>query len=559
MKRNKVKRILSTATAMALTTTTLAGGMTVAASEGTSVPAFEDIEFPDAMPASPTQAEDGYYDYDDMSVHYDLSFETYNYGSTVPDDDPIKAWLEEKYNVTLSFETVASADQETFLSTAFAGGDVPDLITLSSKEMGFTLGGQGLLVDAKDMYPYMPQTQKFVTKTLLQYSTMEDGTIPFVTKYAIQDGDIWNLAIRQDWLDNLGMEMPTTEEELLEYAKACTFNDPDGNGQDDTYFMLGAGGGSGLGMLDGFGTAYGNPNYTVGEDGKLSAPMLNGTRKQTLEFINKLCSEGVLPVDWYSIEWEQAKSYTLNDKIGMVRYPASNLYQEYVTFQGNDASKAANWTFLPSMPFENGKGGAGGNPGVLLAIPKSNVEGDDGKLMRICHILDAMVYGGEAYFQTIQGGGLDVYPDYDGDVREYKEDGRSFCYVSQDHPGFNGTYGTDNLALAPWQNFGYTLKWQDEYAESEEAQPRADAINNSNAALAEMDRWENTGLLYTLPAEIQPNLNEFVSAQEYKFATGERSFDEWDTYVNEWLDQGGRENIKAVAEQLGCELPDGIE
>mgnify|MGYP000118622590 CR=1 FL=1 len=80
------------------------------------------------------------------------------------------------------------------------------------------------------------------------------------------------------------------------------------------------------------------------------------------------------------------------------------------------------------MPFENGKGGAGGNPGVLLAIPKSNVEGDDGKLMRICHILDAMVYGGEAYFQTVQGGGLDVYPDYDGDVREYKEDGRSFCY-----------------------------------------------------------------------------------------------------------------------------------
>lgn len=54
MKRNKVKRILSTATAMALTTTTLAGGMTVSASEGTSVPAFEDIEFPDAMPASPT-------------------------------------------------------------------------------------------------------------------------------------------------------------------------------------------------------------------------------------------------------------------------------------------------------------------------------------------------------------------------------------------------------------------------------------------------------------------------------------------------------------------------
>ncbi|MFQ9394908.1 MAG: hypothetical protein ACLR2E_13775 [Lachnospiraceae bacterium] len=422
------------------------------------------------MPASPTQAEDGYYDYDDMSVHYDLSFETYNYGATVPDDDPIKAWLEEKYNVTLSFETVASADQETFLSTAFAGGDVPDLITLSSKEMGFTLGGQGLLVDAKDMYPYMPQTQKFVTKTLLQYSTMEDGTIPFVTKYAIRTAisGIWQF-VGTGWT-TLAWRC-RLQKKLLEYAKACTFNDPDGNGQDDTYFMLGAGGGSGLGMLDGFGTAYGSPNYTVGEDGKLSAPMLNGTRKQTLEFINKLCSEGVLPVDWYSIEWEQAKSYTLNDKIGMVRYPASNLYQEYVTFRATMHPKLQTGPSFPPCLLKMVKAERSGNPGVLLAIPKSNVEGDDGKLMRICHILDAMVYGGEAYFQTVQGGGLDVYPDYDGDVREYQEDGRSFCYVSQDHPGFNGTYGTDNLALAPWQNFGYTLKWQDEYAESEEAQP----------------------------------------------------------------------------------------
>ena len=51
--------------------------------------------------------------------------------------------------------------------------------------------------------------------------------------------------------------------------------------------MLGAGGGAGFGMLDSFSNAYGNPNYSVGEDGKLSAPMLNGTRKQTLEFINK--------------------------------------------------------------------------------------------------------------------------------------------------------------------------------------------------------------------------------------------------------------------------------
>lgn len=40
--------------------------------------------------------------------------------------------------------------------------------------------------------------------------------------------------VRQDWLDNLDMEMPTTLAEFIEVAKAFTFEDPDQNGKDDT-------------------------------------------------------------------------------------------------------------------------------------------------------------------------------------------------------------------------------------------------------------------------------------------------------------------------------------
>ena len=175
------------------TTAATEGGETTAASgeEGAAtggVPAFEDIVFPESMPENPTLAEEDYYAYDDMSVHYDITMMTYNYGYPLPEDDPIKAWLEEKYNVTLTLEAVTQADMETALSTAFASGEVWDVITLPTanpKDYGFTLGEQGLLVDAKEMYPYMPQTCKFVTTTLLEYSTMEDGTIPFVTKYAV--------------------------------------------------------------------------------------------------------------------------------------------------------------------------------------------------------------------------------------------------------------------------------------------------------------------------------------------------------------------------------------
>jgi hypothetical protein len=56
----KTKRIL----ALVLSLLLILSGVAAFA----EVPAFETIVFPDAMPANPTLAEDGYYDYDDMSV-----------------------------------------------------------------------------------------------------------------------------------------------------------------------------------------------------------------------------------------------------------------------------------------------------------------------------------------------------------------------------------------------------------------------------------------------------------------------------------------------------------
>jgi len=40
---------------------------------------------------------------------------------------------------------------------------------------------------------------------------------------------------RQDWLDKFGQPIPTNWDEMIEFAKYVTFNDPDGNGLNDTY------------------------------------------------------------------------------------------------------------------------------------------------------------------------------------------------------------------------------------------------------------------------------------------------------------------------------------
>jgi ABC-type glycerol-3-phosphate transport system substrate-binding protein len=520
-------------------------------SGASDVIAFEDIEFPDDLPTNPTLADQSWYDYDDMSVHYDLEFLTDHYGEEPPAQDPIAAWVSEKFNVTVTLTTCASADMENILSTRFTSGDVPDMFQLPSADFGFTLGGQGLLLDAREMYPYMPQTCKFVTKTMLKYSTMDDGTIPFTTKYAIQDSDTWALALRQDWLDNLGMSMPTTLDEIKEFARACTFDDPDQNGQDDTWFMTGAGGGTSFGCLRGFETWFGNPAAHE-ENGVLVHPMLDGSTRDWVAFMHELNDMKVLAPDWFTIEWETAKSYMLQDKVGMLRYPPTNLFAEYINAQNADYAKAEAWSYLPTLPE--------GLKGAMLAIPKSSVEGDQGKLLRILHIMDAMCYGGDAYFETVQGGGNEVHEGYDGDVREYLEDGTSICALTSDHPGMNGTYSTTNLALAPWQNFGYTLKWQISTPTPDATEAEIAYIDRANAAMmtvAAYDKWPNDNMLSKVAeADLAPNLKEYTLQQQYKFVTGERSMDEWDAFVQEWLDQGGRAIVTAQAEKLGVAVPE---
>ena len=47
--------------------------------------------------------------------------------------------------------------------------------------------------------------------------------------------------VRKDWLDNLGMDVPTNTDELYEMAKRFTEDDPDGNGKDDTVGITASG------------------------------------------------------------------------------------------------------------------------------------------------------------------------------------------------------------------------------------------------------------------------------------------------------------------------------
>lgn len=542
------------------------------------VPAFEDIQFSETAPAGIyADAASLDYSYDDMTEKYAVEILTTNYGvqHKPKEDDPILQYLNKAFNLDITLTAIPGADVENTLSTRFAADDAPDVFVVDAggyRNLAFTLSNAGLLIDAKELYPYMPLHQKYTTAGMIKFSTNTNGEIPFVTKYGIQDG-IWCGAIRSDWLKTLGMEMPKTKQELLDYAVAVTTKDPDGNGQDDTYFMTGAGGGKGFGMLDSlFGTMAGPNQAYVAEDGTLQHPYFDGTRKEFLSFVKELYDLKVLAPDWYTIDWETAKSYTLNDKIGMVNYPAGSLYQEYTGAKGSKKPEVVDvWKFMPDFPIEGGKYSPAGNPGYMIAFAKAKFEGQDGKLKRVLHMIDTMAAGGENFSHTIQNGDDKVYEDFGLELISsqnvvYTDDGMFYLRRTGLTPegALQFPYTADSygeLTTAAWQNFGLNVSWQltDPENEDPDLKHYAEVANEATSLIAGVDRWPNYGLAISLSGEAMEaasTLGDFVTAAEFEFATGARSLDEYDAWAQEWLSKGGKAIIQQTAECLGCEVPE---
>ena len=81
------------------------------------------------------------------------------------------------------------------------------------------------------VYPYLAQANETINRNI-----SVDGRIYGV--YTSRELGRQGVTIRKDWLDNLGLDVPKTVDDLEEVLRAFTEDDPDGNGVDDTYGMI---------------------------------------------------------------------------------------------------------------------------------------------------------------------------------------------------------------------------------------------------------------------------------------------------------------------------------
>lgn len=217
-------------------------------------------------------------------------------------DSRTEKWMEQRYNIDIELIVLPGwGDSPAKISLLMADdAQRPDIIWWWGMEADFAKWKDaGLLVDVS---PYMNK-----------YTTMRDylnGQNPSTLFFASSEGgkvyripgdvsepSCETLWIRQDWLDNLGMKVPTTLAELEDVLRKFTFNDPDKNGKNDTYGLGGDGydfrtfwpwiQGSGIGRGD-------YSAFVTMPDGSYAYGPATNDAKIWLERVAKLYKEGVI-------------------------------------------------------------------------------------------------------------------------------------------------------------------------------------------------------------------------------------------------------------------------
>ena len=125
---------------------------------------------------------------------------------------------------------------------------------------------------------------------------------------------------RQDWLNNLELKNPENIEEFTEMLRKFTYNDPDGNGENDTWGLTSYGSGNNeyLTSLSPIFGAFGmQPQQYYIKDNKVYASSISEEYKAAIEYISGLYKEKLIDPEIFLHKTDQAKQKLLQGKSGV--------------------------------------------------------------------------------------------------------------------------------------------------------------------------------------------------------------------------------------------------
>jgi len=218
----------------------------------------------------------------------------------------------------LSVVRFVGADDTTKYIASQIAGESPDVIIASDAQITFF--NDHNLIEPLD--PYLEQWSDYregnFNAEMMDACRGRDGKLLGIPVY---ENSPAVFAIRQDWLDNLGLEAPDTFAEAKEIWRSFTFDDPDGNGKDDTYgfgLTMSPKGGAHLRNLMAFMHAARVSWYQLDEQGRY-VPMFNTPDAAfVLNFMKSCYEEGLFGEDvMFRSDTSATRRFFVDADVGM--------------------------------------------------------------------------------------------------------------------------------------------------------------------------------------------------------------------------------------------------
>ncbi|MFJ5768981.1 extracellular solute-binding protein [Psychrobacillus sp. NPDC093180] len=476
----------------------------------------------------------------DHSEKYTITGMTFRFGDPPPLSSPGLDAINERFNVDYKPEIIPQGDYIEKSSAIVASGSMPDLIGFPGTDTRFYQWAEdGAFLPLDD---YLSNYETLGNIPDYVYNSFKvNGKIYGIPRYS-QPYPVTPI-IRKDWLDKLGLEIPTNYEELEKVAIAFTKDDPDGNGKADTY-----------------GVAIGeniNPNFNMGtywdfnawyhqnDDGDYIPGVISDGRKDLVQFFANLYKEGAMTKDFAVLDWASTNTEFYSGKAGIFVGGVSGMSEAY--FEGLLAiNPEAQLVAIP--PFETPDKSKGftigsGYSGILALNAK--LADDEGKIYRALEMVDF----GKKYYprdeKNPQNADFDFYLGKEG-IGYNMENGAPVQVPTFSSEGLApSTYFLDNREQVPADA---NINYADDYKlpELKEMTTSLQEMFESNKLYVD----PSYGVLSPTNQEKGTELMQFLINEQSKMIAGQRPISDWDKLVDEYLKKGGEAIIKETNEGI---------
>ncbi|MBO9607359.1 MAG: extracellular solute-binding protein [Paenibacillaceae bacterium] len=305
-------------------------------------------------------------------------------GKTITDNF-LTNWIAEevkKIGIDIEFVPVPRAQEEEKLNVWLASGGSPDIIFTYNATIMQRYAEQGGLQELGELIDkYGPNIKEQNKVALGLAGTYKGKRYAVPARVEAIAGSM--MKIRQDWLDKVGMKVPTTPDELYAVLKAFKEKDPGGVGKDNVVpwglaapsqgmqaFWFGLGFGFGINH-DGPGGIIYMPfgNY---RDGAFTSGWATPEGKTTFAFMNKAYKEGLIAREFAT----DVNNQKLNEALakGWVGFIDSNGSAATTNPVVRKSVPTAKWVNVPPFKRPDGKQVMPVNQksGMLVMVPKTS-------------------------------------------------------------------------------------------------------------------------------------------------------------------------------------------